>query len=367
MGLRRSGELYRKPSPRRGPRGIGFLLLPLLALAIVPPVLGAEAVPSVSAEAFGAQIATAQRLLAACARMSSACDPADLPQQETVRGVGKAEFRVSWQWLRDALNTAKGASAADRAKAMEQAEDHLSEWATDLSGSAPAAETTSFARTRAAADSVLASGEFQAAEGPTWFDRQVARVQDWVVRLFTGMGRVGERNPWLAPLIEWTCFGLAAGGLLYFVRRSLARQALRLTLGEGAAPAQRDGRGTTDWTQQAEEQAAAQHWREAVHCLYWAAILSLETRRAWRPNPTRTPREYVSLLRPGSEAQRALRALTGTLERVWYGFRTATETDFREAEANFRAIVAADLRQSGARLGARSGAEEQRLRPAGAG
>ncbi len=101
-----------------------------------------------------------------------------------------------------------------------------------------------------------------------------------------------------------------------------------------------------DWARLAEERAAAQDWREAIHCLYWAAIVALESRQAWRPNPTRTPREYLRLLRPGSEAQRLLRALTGLFERVWYGHGEIGEAEYRAAQASFAALSAADLRRA---------------------
>jgi hypothetical protein len=96
-----------------------------------------------------------------------------------------------------------------------------------------------------------------------------------------------------------------------------------------------------DWARMAEEHAAAGAWREAVHCLYWAAIVLLEGRRAWRHNPTRTPREYVRLLKPGSAQQQGLRGLTQSLERSWYGQREATAEDFRRAQGYFRQLETA--------------------------
>jgi hypothetical protein len=59
---------------------------------------------------------------------------------------------------------------------------------------------------------------------------------------------------------------------------------------------------------------------------------------AWRHNPTRTPREYVGLLQPGSPQQQGLRGLTTLLERLWYGQRAATAEDFESAQSCFRQI-----------------------------
>ena len=269
-----------------------------------------------------------------------------MPPDGSARAANGAVFRVNWQWLRDTLSDAKGASPTERASQMRAAADHLAELAAESGTTAQAGGEPDFAQSRRAANAILARAEFQSDTGPSWLDRQIARLQDWLQRLLMGLNRVGERNPWLAPLIEWSCFLLAAGGLTYFIRRSLARQALRIALGEGAAPAQSDGRDATDWAQLADGQAAAGDWREAIHSLYWAAITALENRRAWRPNPTRTPREYLGLLRAGSEPQRALRSLTRSLERVWYGYGEATEAEFRSAQASFSAIGAADLKRS---------------------
>ncbi len=287
--------------------------------------------------------------MAACGAAAAACATKGLPDDEEVSAAGRqVGFHARWQWLRETLRAAETMSAQDRMAQMRVAADRLQELEaeTGTGGEAPAAlADAAVARARGAARQVLAGDEFRTASGPTWIDKQVAKVQDWFLRLFLGMDRIGAHNPWLAPLIEWGCFALAAGGLLFFVRRSLTRQALRISLGQ-ASPARREDREVTDWQRQAEEHGGRAEWRAAVHCLYWAAIVSLETRRAWRANPTRTPREYLRLLRPGSEAQSALRELTKRFERVWYGQMLGTEDDFRAAQASFAVIVAGDLKQA---------------------
>jgi hypothetical protein len=130
---------------------------------------------------------------------------------------------------------------------------------------------------------------------------------------------------------------------MVFLLRTAARQRLRVTLGEGLSPTTMWDREANDWQRQAETHAAAGEWRDAVHCLYWAAIVLLEGRRAWRHNPTRTPREYVRLLRAGSTQQTALRALTQIFERVWYGLREADAAEFQRAQACFATIAASGL------------------------
>ena len=326
----------------------------------------AEPARMVNLSAFRVQVESLQRVVAACSTAASACSAERVPADEEVSAAGdQAAFHAHWQWLREMLGEAGKLSTGERTAQMRTVAIRLQEMEAETRAGAGGAagegaagegangegaggalaDKAAVDRARSAARQVLAGDEFRTADGPTWIDKQVARMQDWFLRLFLGMDRIGARNPWLAPLIEWSCFGLAAGGLLFFVRRSLTRQALRISLGQ-ASPARREDRDATDWQRLAEEHAGRAEWRPAVHCLYWAAIVSLETRRAWRANPTRTPREYLRLLRPGSAAQIALRELTRRFEQVWYGQTRGTEADFHAAQASFAAIVAADLKRS---------------------
>ncbi len=311
-----------------------------LVFTLAAPLRADEA-KTLSASAFASELAALQQLATACAGNALACDPSKMPPPQQVQMVAAGgSFGITWAWLGEALSSAKTSSAGDRAKAMGQVRAHLGELARQA-GAGQALPVAGVGRARAAANTALARDEFRAAEGPGWLDRQLARVQDAMLRLFTGMGRLGQRAPWLAPLVEWGCFGLAAAGLLWFVRQSLRRQSLRISLSDAAPPLGHGDRNGADWAGQAERNAAAGKWREAVHCLYWAAINLLESRRAWRANPTRTPREYLRLLQPGSGAERALRELTRSFEHVWYGHTEASEDGYRMARESFRALEAA--------------------------
>jgi len=153
--------------------------------------------------------------------------------------------------------------------------------------------------------------------------------------IFGGISALGEATPWMGTVLEVVFYLAAAVGLLLLVQRALARQRLAISLAHGGAAASAWDKEAADWAALADSCAAQQEWREAVHCLYWAAIVRLESRRAWRHNPTRTPREYVRLLKPGSAQRGALGGLTQILERVWYGLREASNEDYRQARQMF--------------------------------
>jgi hypothetical protein len=94
-----------------------------------------------------------------------------------------------------------------------------------------------------------------------------------------------------------------------------------------------DGLPLRDWE---EWIAAARHaaergdLREAIHGCYWAGVTRLQQTGALSPERTFTPREYLKLARGSGQAEH-LRALTRSLERIWYANREASLDDFRES------------------------------------
>ena len=88
------------------------------------------------------------------------------------------------------------------------------------------------------------------------------------------------------------------------------------------------------WRDDADAAAAGGQSRGPIHFAYWSAIAFLETEGAWRPDATRTPREYVRLLPDAAASRASLTALTRLLEHVWYGTRPASAADFERAQVS---------------------------------
>jgi hypothetical protein len=304
------------------------------------PARNDTATHSVSLQEFNADVQRMQGLVAACAAQATACDAGQVPGDEQVGEAGGG-FELHWGWLRSAVRKARDAKPADRQQGMRDAGEQLGEMANESRAGAAAQPTdAAFAKARDAANSVLRTAEFENDQGPTWWERKKAQFTRWLGRIFLGVGALGEMAPWLGRLLEWVFFLGAATGLVVILLRTLARQRqrMRVALGEGGPLVTAWQREANDWARMAQQHADAAEWREAVHCLYWAAIVLLEGRRAWRHNPTRTPREYVRLLKPGSARQQGLRGLTQIFERVWYGLRDADAEEYRRALAFFRQL-----------------------------
>lgn len=279
-----------------------------------------------------------QELVQACKQSRKSC-AADVGSDDTVTDGAAGGYTVRWNWLRDALHDAGGASDEQRSDAMDKSAARLDELAVETGGASNAPEASrsdaEFSRVRKKTAEVLATPEFnRRAKEPSWWDRMRARLNRFLFTIFGGAAELGRKAPWLGTFVEWSLFLGAAVLLLLMVKRIFARQRMQVAL-VGAAQLGAWSREAQDWAAEAERWAQLGEWREAVHCLYWAAIVRLEARRAWRHNPSRTPREYVRLLKPGSAQQTALRALTGIFERVWYGLRDAQAADYQRARTLF--------------------------------
>jgi hypothetical protein len=201
-----------------------------------------------------------------------------------------------------------------------------------------AREAANFTHAREVADRVLRGPDFQRDPSTSWWEKKKEQLTRGLGRFFSRMSRFTHAAPWLAKTLEWLFFGGAAVGLLLFILRELRRQRLSVSLGGESTGAVAWTCEADDWSSRADAFAKVGEWRDAVHCLYWAAIVLLEGRRAWKHNPTRTPREYVLLLRAGSAQHKGLRGLTQIFERSWYGQRETTAAEYSDARTLYEGL-----------------------------
>lgn len=306
------------------------------------PGARAAGLKDVSADGFRADVMRLQGVVGQCAAAASGCATDAVGDDLRVGDVDKGGYEEHWDWLRSALKDAKTAKDVERATLMREAGAQLQSMAEEsaAAGGADGGLAARFAHERAVANGVLAQPQFEGAVGLTWWDRAKMKMVEWLQKFFAGVEAVGTAAPWLGTLLEWVCYVGVAVGLLFFLLRNVARQRLRVALGGEALQGSAWENESNDWVEWAAQHAEAGEWREAVHCLYWAAIVLLESRRAWRHNPTRTPREYVRLLKSGSAQQQGLRTLTQIFERVWYGLRDADEREYAEARGLYERLAA---------------------------
>ncbi len=306
------------------------LLLAICSLhAVAQPVVPLLQPPlqQTTPDGYRAHLDSLRGLVHTCRDDAKACNPTAVGDDNQVQ-TSSDTFQVRWQWLRKLMDDARNPALPDRVPLLDQASTRLDQ---EFSGTGDQPQTQpAFSQARSAANSILARSEFRVVGGESWFDRKTAQFWAWFYRLFTSAAALGHRAPWLGRVLEWTFVGLAVIFVLVWAWRTMQRERIAVSLG-GILPAADWQKESAEWADLARIEAEASNWREAIHCLYWASIVVLESRRLWRRDYARTPREYIGLLALNSPQQSTLRALTCIFERIWYGLRPAVREDYAQA------------------------------------
>ena len=252
---------------------------------------------------------------------------ATLPAQWTVADSGQT-YTISTDWLTGALvalrtdtpaNNALLTGARQRLAALRAAAGNLEEQS----------RSASLQESRARLDHILSAKEFQNGHGPSWFDLLKARIYDWIGRKLDWILGHFRHGRTIGNVIAWTVIALAALLLaLWAVRASLrGGKQTEMDLGGAARP---EG-GWRDWLRNARAAAERRDYRAAIHAAYWAGVMRLEEIHRLPQDRARTPREALRLIRRESAEYAPLAQLTRRFELVWYGYRSATETDWTDA------------------------------------
>ena len=186
----------------------------------------------------------------------------------------------------------------------------------------------SAARAQATLEEILRRKEFQGARGPSASEILMSRISRWLAeklgRLLS-MLHLGART---GNIIVWSIIALAFLALCYMTWKwILGWQPAQVA--RPSPPSMPSDAG--QWIQEALAAAERGDYRAALHCAYWGAIARLEDLGRLSRDRARTPRESLRLLETQPGDHRLLHALTGIFERVWYGYRAASESDWAGA------------------------------------
>ena len=175
---------------------------------------------------------------------------------------------------------------------------------------------------------ILSRKEFGSADGPTWLDRALGKIAQWIDRLHLHLPSFGRAK--FPSWSGWLIISIVIGGVclaLAFVLWKLitrTQENLELNLSGG----EQFHKQSREWVSDALSAARRGDYRSAIRCAYWAAVFRLEELGRWAPNRTLTPREYLRML-PRDHFQRPpLADLTQRFELTWYGYAVATARDF---------------------------------------
>lgn len=230
-----------------------------------------------------------------------------------------------------------------RLQQLDQTRDYLDALAVEaaaFSGQPSSLEGSAQAKL----DAILARPEFTHSRHQTWWERLRQQVDEMIFdALRRVLNRVGSQKD-LGQVLLWMGLCGAAMLIAYLLFRRWFRAA---RLEEMALEsAQFTARSWQQWVFASRAAADRHDYRLAIHCAYWAGIARLQELGTIASDRAKTPREYLRSLAQTniilSEARasqyQALSALTSRLETNWYGYRIATEGDFRDSLAQLEIL-----------------------------
>jgi hypothetical protein len=259
-----------------------------------------------------------QQLVNDCISEASNCSAGRVGPDETLQLDQGVATQVNYTWLRKQLDALAKQKTPER---VEHGQIILNRLGSSSETPAPQRDA------RKEANDVLRQVEFADAN-PSWWDRLTTRVGLWWARHFSLAAPSQSTINSARLVLEIFLFGIPLVLLVLWLLRQIKEDRLIPDF----PPEASDKPGpSVSWVNEARACAERGEWRDAVHALYWQTITAFEERRIWAVTRTRTPREYLTLLQPGSERRKLLREQTILLEMIWYGHREATEEDYRRA------------------------------------
>jgi hypothetical protein len=239
-------------------------------------------------------------------------------------------FEIRTEWIRRSLadwrlspNAAARTTLASRLRAVR----------ADVAKFAPPAANATAARARL--DNIIADAEFRDLHGPGWFDRLRQQAMGWLIRfLSTTLG--SSSIPTITNVLVYAAIAAVVILMGLWMVRALRHSAAIDSIRPDRIPAV--ARPWMAWLEEARAAAARGEWADAIHLGYWCGIAFLETQGAWRPDRSRTPREYLRVMSSTHQHRPALQALTRKLEHVWYGTARADASSFDDVLAQLKKL-----------------------------
>jgi hypothetical protein len=202
---------------------------------------------------------------------------------------------------------------------------------------------TNAALARPELNKILAGPGFEGVHPPNALDLFRQRVAAWLGRMILRLFENISRHPMGAEFLFWLLLIAGVAFVAFCLFRYLSRGSDMNSFRPAASIV--TTRTWQDWIRAARQAAARGDFREAVHSAYWAGIARLEETGALTRDRTKTPREYLRLVKTPSAAGDAredykepLATLTSRMERIWYAKREAKPEDFRDSLRQLEAL-----------------------------
>lgn len=203
-----------------------------------------------------------------------------------------------------------------------------------LASNKPVAVSDSAARQQL--NAILSSAEFsETMRGPSAWEHLKRQIGELWMRHLDRFFKALADHPATTSIVFWGA-ALGALGLIVFVVLRLFR---RNQMEDGTAPPIEitTAGSCGEWIQAARSASGRGELNKGIQCLYWAAVIWLQSAGTLPKAHGLTPRELLRAARAKREAAE-LNNLTSSLEQFWYGRMTAGTDDFAACVRSVEAL-----------------------------
>ncbi|HSK63057.1 MAG TPA: DUF4129 domain-containing protein [Pyrinomonadaceae bacterium] len=272
-----------------------------------------------------------------------------LPAQQSVQGSDEV-CNVDNTWLHDELTELEGASADKRPDQIARVIERLQALEERVAYERRAAtEADNKVYTKGKLESILARPEYAPqAQGPNALLRLIQDFAEWIERHLPKFPRVRSGGSSAVGWLMQLAVLVVALLVMFYVARILLRRfrgsprkraskkrKAVIILGEQLQPEDT----ATDLLSEAEALARQGDVRAAIRKAYIALLLELGDRNLITLAHHKTNRDYLNAVSSVPLLHSAMRALTDSFERHWYGFADATETDWNNFRSRYHAAL----------------------------
>lgn len=269
-----------------------------------------------------------------------------LPRYQTVEWEGTS-FNVDNAWLHEELDKLANVQPAAQAQAIERVKERLQAVADRLTeAQQPAGANVDKAEASRKLAAILQRPEYaQKAKGQSFLSRLIDRLVKWLQQLFPkpkplSPGSAGIFSQIAQVLVILLALGVLAYVLKLFLPRlrrtqrakKKEKKVARIVLGETLRPDQ----SANDLLAEAEGLARRGDLRAAIRKAYIALLVELGDRKIISLAQHKTNQDYLRSVRDKQPLYGDVKQLTDSFERHWYGFASATESDWEVFRSGYR-------------------------------
>lgn len=203
------------------------------------------------------------------------------------------------------------------------ARDHLIALLGELEGAKVQSAT---AEQQQALQRAYADPRFARNDTPSWLERTLDRVWDWLRRLFDGLP-IGNPGTQGLTIARWVLVLLCIG-LVGLVLALILRSARRISRADNTDPTGPAPASSTAMLVVAAERARAGDYRGAVRAQFVALLFTLHEQGTLRYDRSLTNREHLSRIGQNTSLAGALRPVVRVFDDVCYGNVPIGQTEY---------------------------------------